>query len=129
MAGLINSSKPQYPGGRSNQPEVLNMLGTITTNGASPSVAFGKGFTVTQQGTGLYRVKMNINTVKIIAVTAMLVKASTSVTALEVVDMLSANNYVTFRVINPTTGAAAAPGAVGDQITFDINIMTVKLPS
>ena len=129
MAGTINSSKPQYLGSRTNLPEVLNMLGTFTTNGAAPAVVSGKGFVVTQQGTGLYRVKFNINSVKIVAVTAMLVKAGTSVTALEVVDMLAANNYVTFRVINPTTGAAAAPGAVGDQITFDINIMTVKLPS
>jgi hypothetical protein len=127
MAGVSGASKQQYPGNRSNMPEVLNIIGTITTNGAAPTRTFGRGFVVTQQGTGLYRVAFNINTPRIVGVTAMLVKAAPSQTFLEIQDMLASNNYVTFRVVN-NAGAAVAPGAVGDQITFDINVMTVKLP-
>ncbi len=100
--------------------------GTITTNGATPSVAFGKGFVVTQQGTGLYRIKPNINTARIISCTGVLIKAATSATFLELQDALAANNYVTFRVVN-AAGTAVAPGAVGDQITFSLKVMTAKL--
>lgn len=128
MAGTLNSSKAQHPAARSNMPEMLAIAGTITTNGAAPSRLRGRGYTVTQQGTGLYRITLNINTCRIVAVDGILIKATTSVTGLEVVDALETNNYVTFRVVNPTTGAAAAPGAVGDQISFVLWVMTVKLP-
>lgn len=129
MAGVANSSKPQHPAARSNLPELVTLYGTITTNGATPSVALGKGFVVTQQGTGLYRVKFNMNTPRIIAVAALLVKAAAgSATFLEVQDQTAANNYVTFRIVN-AAGAAVAPGAVGDQITFAITVMALKLPA
>ena len=123
----LNSSKPQYPNGRVSMPETLEVIGTFTTNGAAPTRTFGKGFTVSQQGTGLYRVTFNYTTPRIVAVTANLVKASTSATFLEVQDMTASNNYVTFRVVN-ASGTAVAPGNTADQITFDILIMTVKLP-
>jgi len=128
MAGVAGSSKPQYGGVRANQPELLLIKGRFATNGATPTINAGKGFVVTQQGTGLYRVKPNINTVKIVSAVGTLIKAATSATFLELVDTTSANNYVTFRVVD-ATGAAAAPGAVTDQIAFDISVMTVKLPS
>jgi hypothetical protein len=128
MPGTLGASKQQYPSTRSNMPEILRISGTFQTNGAAPVRTFGRGYTVTQQGTGLYRVTPNINTPRIVSAIGSLIKAATSVTSLEVQDMLSTNNYVTFRVINPTTGAAAAPGAVGDLIAFDIIVMTVKLP-
>lgn len=128
MPGVLNSSKAQHPAARSNMPEMLAIAGIFVTNGATPSRSRGRGYVVTQQGTGLYRVTLNINTPRIVAVDGILIKAATSVTGLEVVDALETNNYVTFRIVNPTTGAAAAPGAVGDQISFVIWVMTVKLP-
>jgi len=127
MPGVINSSKQQFPGSRCNMPETLRIIGTITTNGAAPSRAAGRGYAVTQAGTGLYRIALNINTPRIVMATANLVKATVSQTYLEVQDMLATNNYVTFRVVN-AAGTAVAPGAVGDQISFEIVIMTVKLP-
>ena len=127
MAGVAGASKQQFPNSRVNMPETLEIVGTITTNGAAPTRTFGRGFVVTQQGTGIYRIAFNINTPRIVAVTGMLVKAATSATFLEVQDMLATNNYVTFRVVN-ASGTAVAPGAVGDQISFDIIVMTVKLP-
>lgn len=128
MAGVANSSKPQFGGVRANQPELLLIKGRFATNGAAPTINAGKGFVVTQQGTGIYRVKPNINTVKIVSSTGMLVKAATSATFLELQDVTNSNNYVTFRVVD-ATGAAAAPGGVTDQISFSIDVMTVKLPS
>jgi hypothetical protein len=125
MAGVANSSKTQYPG-RVQMPETLEIVGSFQTNGASPVKITGKGYVVTQQGTGLYRIAFNINTPRIVAVTAMLVKAAPSATFLELQDMTATNNYVTFRVVN-AAGTAVAPGAVGDLITFDVLVMTVKL--
>jgi hypothetical protein len=127
MAGVAGSSKQQYPGARTNMPEVLNIIGTFQTNGAAPVRTFGRGYTVTQQGTGIYRVTFNINTPRMVAITAALIKASTSQTFLEVINLLATNNYIEFRVVN-NAGTAVAPGAVGDLISFDANIMTVKLP-
>jgi hypothetical protein len=127
MAGVSGSSKQQYPGARTNMPEVLNIIGTFQTNGAAPVRTFGRGFTVTQQGTGIYRVTFNINTPRMVAITAALIKAATSQTFLEVINLLATNNYIEFRVVN-NVGTAVAPGAVGDLISFDANIMTVKLP-
>jgi hypothetical protein len=126
MAGALASSKAQHPAARSNMPEMLTISGTINTNGASPSRAAGKGYVVTQQGTGLYRIALNINSPRIVSVKGLLIKATTSATFLELQDALATNNYVTFRVVN-ASGTAVAPGAVGDQISFDITIMVNKL--
>lgn len=128
MAGVANSSKPQQAAARSNLPELLKLSGSFTTNGAAPILTEGKGVVVTQQGTGLYRVKMNINTPRIVTATGLLVKSATSATFLELADKVSSNNYVTFRVVN-ASGTAVAPGATGDQITFEITVMTVRLPA
>lgn len=127
MAGVANSSKPQTAAARSNMPEMLRIYGTFTTNGATPAVLKGRGYTVTQVSTGVYRVTLNINTPHIVSTQAMLIKATTSATFLEIVDQTSSNNYVTFRITD-ATGAAAAPGAVGDAVSFVIGVMTVKLP-
>jgi len=55
-----------------------------------------------------------------------LIKAATSATFVECANALDANGYVDFRVVN-ASGAAVAPGAVGDEISFIIDIMTVRL--
>jgi len=126
MAGVLASSKAQHPAARSNLPEMLTISGTIVTNTTTPSRAAGKGYVVTNQGTGLYRIALNINTPRIVSVKGLLVKAAASATFLELQDMLSSNNYVTFRVVN-ASGTAVVPGATTDQISFDITVMTNKL--
>ena len=126
MPGVTNSSKAQHPAARSNLPEMLKISGSFQTNGAAPVRTTGKGYVVTQQGTGLYRVALNINSPRIVSALGMLVKAGTSATFLELQDVTATNNYVTFKVVN-ASGTVVAPGAVGDLITFEISIMTVKL--
>lgn len=110
-----------------NLPEVISIIGSIKTNGSSPSVVTGKGFTVSQVGTGLYRITFNKVVPRIITVLAQLLKASASDTQVEVVDQDPANLYVTFRVVKTSDGTAVAPGSVNDQINFVVHGMAAKL--
>lgn len=111
-----------------NLPELQLVVGSLVTNGSSPSVNTGKGFSVSQVSTGLYRVTFNKAVPHIVSATCSLVKASASDTQVEVVDMADANGYVTFRVVKTSDGTVVAPGAVGDLIAFSIWTMAVHLP-
>lgn len=116
-----------FPLQGANLPTLSMVCGSFQTNGASPVILTGKGYTVTQVGTGLYRVAFNKYQPHIVAVSAEFVKGSASDTDVELVDQADANQYVTWRVKN-NTGAAVAPGNVADAITFIIITMAKKLP-
>lgn len=124
---MATKAFPQYPNKRSNLPEVLDIHGEIVTNGDSPSIHRGKGFEVSQEGTGIYRVTLNRKVGHIVTAVPYLVKASTSQTFVEVVSSDDSNNYVDFRVVN-NAGTASAPGNVADRIGFKITVMAAKLP-
>ncbi len=115
-----------------NLKEVQLIAGGLVTNGSTPSISKGKGFTVSQQGTGLYRVTFNKAVPRIVAALPALIKAATSDTQVEVLEMVDASStttgYVTFRVVKTSDGTVVAPGAVGDIISFLIVCMAVKLP-
>lgn len=110
-----------------NLPEIVGIAGSLVTNGSTPSVNTGKGFTVSQVSTGVYRVTFNKTMPRIVSVLPSLVKAAASDTQVEVVDQDPANSYVTFRVVKTSDGTVVAPGAVGDIINFLILCMAVKL--
>jgi hypothetical protein len=124
---LASASFNLFPWNGGNLPYLTAICGSFQTNGASPVVLTGKGYTVTQVGTGLYRVAFNKYQPHIVSGSAELVKGSASDTDVELVDQADANQYVTWRVKN-NTGAAVAPGNVADAITFIIITMAKKLP-
>ncbi len=108
-----------------NMKEAVFIAGTIVTENTTPTIAAGKGFTVTKNGTAHYRITFNRKVPRIIAAVGIYANTTTAL-ILKKVPHTEGNNYVEF-VFENTSGTASEP-AVTDQFEFIILGMTVKLP-
>lgn len=122
---------PKYGTGASaseNLPTRHNVVGTFTI-ATPPVIIKGKGFTVTRQSQGVYRVTMNQKGGRILGADATLEFPDTTTEARFFRGTLipgDANGYVDFVI---TDAAGAVQDAVGlDRLHFMVRMMLTKQP-
>jgi hypothetical protein len=105
------ASFPEYVKLFSTLPETLLIPGRVLLDNTTPTVVAGKGFTVSKNGTGVYRITLNKNMGRIVV--ALPSYTGTDARLVKKVAHVEGRNYVEFRFEN-TSAAAAEPGATGE---------------
>lgn len=103
-----------------------HIIGGALVTASTPTVARGKGFTVTKPGTGRYLVTFNQNTGNIVSAVGTLRQAAGAANFLKGPKYTKTDNAVEFRVEN-ASGTASDPGAT-DEIDFVIFTTMDKEP-
>lgn len=120
---MATASQPKYRGSFANLGDLYVLYGSLVT-AASPTRRKGKGFTVSKNGTGVFRVTLNQKFTGVISAVGTLRQAAGSANFLKGPVTVDANNYVEFRVEN-ASGTATDPGT-SDNIDFIIVLSTNK---
>ncbi len=121
---MPTASQPKYRGSFKNLPDLYDLHGAVVT-AASPTRLKGKGFTVSKQGTGVFRITFNQKMVTVISAIGFLRKSAGEAVWLSGPQYVAGNNYVDFRVEN--SSATATDPNVADVIEFTITVATNKL--
>ena len=117
---------PVYPNVHCNLPDAVLVCGRIVLDPATPTIAAGKGFSVSKAGTGLYRVTLAKRQGHMVQCVALYHAPAAVAEFLDSELVTDANQYVTFRTKN---GAGAASDfTAGREISFMLLVMTTKLP-
>lgn len=122
---MATSSWPRYEKATVNLGNAHFLCGSLVT-AASPTVNKGKGFTVSKNGTGVFRVTFNQRQGGIVSAVGTLRQAAGAANFLKGPVWSNTNQYVEFRVEN-ASGTAADPGT-SDVIDFIIVLKQDKLP-
>jgi hypothetical protein len=117
-------SQPKYRGVFFNLGDAYCLAGSFVT-AASPARVKGKGYTVSKQATGIFRVTFNQKFPAVISAVGTLRKVAGGATFLTGPIHVAGDNFVDFRVEN-AAGAATDP-PVAANIDFFIVLATNKL--
>lgn len=124
---MPTTPNPEFRQEYANLPSSKLMFGTIITDSTTPTVKRGKGFTVSKNGTGGYRITLNRNPGRIVCAVGTLRKAAGTATFLTGTQLNTATpNIIDFRTEN-ASGTAANAGNT-DEIDFIIVVLRDRLP-
>lgn len=124
---MPSAARSRYAVVYCNMPDVEFLVGEFTV-ATPPVIVTGKGYSVTRQSQGVFRVTPNQEVGHFIGPTANLCKlnATTEARFLNGVVTADGNNYVDFRIEDAT--GAAQDGTATDTIKFNIPMMINRLP-
>lgn len=105
-------------------PDVIIVPGAIVTHNTTPTIARGKGFTTSKNGTAIYRVTLNKKMGRVLFAVGIL--TGTTAVFLKKVAYSAGNNYVEFRVENAS--AVATEPAATAELEFIIIATRTKAP-
>ena len=126
---MPSASFPAYGQQTGNLPNLHFVVGRfiLDTDGAdTPEIVAGKGFTVTRQGTGIYRVTFN-KQVKLVSIIPTIFAPSPSLVASHKA-INNDNNYVDITTADYDGNLADGAQDV-EGVDFVAVVMTAKLPS
>jgi len=123
---MPTASKPRFGKQPSTNSPTTHFISGALVTAASPTVARGKGFTVSKPATGRFLVTINGGMGRIVAAVGTLRQAAGAANFLKGPKYVSTDDAVEFRVEN-ASGTATDPGTT-DEIDFIISATWDKDP-